>query len=95
MDAAPSLRVFANVQKSVTDGMDFDPDFYGGAGAEWTGLSFFHVRAHGAVITDGYQLGGGATLALGPVRLSGGAALRSDSNNDSLLASFALSFGSH
>jgi hypothetical protein len=93
--AAPSLRVFGNVQKSLTDGMSFEPDFYGGAGAEWTGISFFHLRAHGAVITDGYQLGGGASLVLGPVHLSGGAGYRSEASNGSLLGTFTLSFGSH
>ncbi len=95
MEAAQALRVFANLQKSLGDGMDFDPDFYGGVGAEWTGVSVLHLRAHGAVITDGYQLGGGASLVLGPVHLSSGATLRSESSNDSLLATFALSFGSH
>jgi len=93
--AAPALRVFGNVQKSLTDGMSFEPDFYGGAGAEWTGISFFHLRAHGAVITDGYQLGGGASLVLGPVHLSGGAGYRSESSNSSVLGTFTLSFGSH
>jgi hypothetical protein len=93
--AAPSLRLYGNLQKSVTDGMSFDPDFYGGAGAEWSGISFFHLRAHGAVITDGYELGGGASLVLGPVHLSGGAGLRSGSSNDALLGTFTLSFGSH
>ena len=50
----PFLRLFANVQKSLTDGMSFEPDFYGGAGAELTALSFFHLsgprsRHHGRV----------------------------------------------
>lgn len=93
--ALPALRLYANVQKSVTDGMSFDPDFYGGVGAEFTGVSFFHLRGHGAVITDGYQLGAGASLVLGPVRLTGGAAMRSESSHDSVLGTFALSFGSH
>jgi len=95
MLALPSMRLFANVQKSLSDGMAFDPDFYGGVGAEWTGISFFHLRGHGAVITDGYELGGGASLVLGPVHLTGGAAMRSESSHDSILATFALSFGSH
>lgn len=89
------LRVFANVQKSLTDGMSFEPDFYGGVGAEWTGISFFHLRAHAAGISDGYEVGGGASLVLGPVHVSGGAGYRSQSSSDSLLATFALSFGSH
>jgi hypothetical protein len=93
--AAPTLRLYANAQKSLTDGMAFDPDFYGGVGAEWTGISFFHLRGHGAVITDGYELSGGASLILGPVHLSGGVGTRSESSQSSLLATFALSFGSH
>jgi hypothetical protein len=91
----PALTVFGNVQKSLTDGMSFDPDYYAGVGAELTALSFLPIRAHGAVISDGYELGGGASLVLGPVHLSGGAALRSESTHDSVLATFALSFGSH
>lgn len=92
---APSLRLFANVQKSLTDGMSFDPDFYGGVGAEFTGISFFHLRGHGALITDGYELSGGASLILGPVHLSGGIGTRSESSQSSLIGTFALSFGSH
>ena len=75
--------------------MSFEPDFYGGIGGEFTGISFFHLRAHGALITDGFQLGGGASLILGPVHLSGGAAVRSESSHDSVLGTFTLSFGSH
>lgn len=91
----PVLQVFGNVQKSLTQGMSFDPDFYGGVGAEWRAVSFLPLRAHGAVITDGYELGGGGSLVLGPVHLSGGAALRSEQEQDSMLATFTLSFGSH
>lgn len=75
--------------------MSFDPDFFGGVGAEWTGLRVLPLRAHAAVISDGFQLGGGGTLVLGPVHLSGGMALRSASTRDSLLGNFTLSFGSH
>lgn len=95
LEALPRMRLFGNVQKSLTDGMGFDPDFYGGVGVEWSLLSFFPVRAHGAVITDGYELGGGASLVLGPVHFSGGLGMRSDSTQDSLLGTFTLSFGSH
>jgi hypothetical protein len=91
----PSLRLYGNVQKSLTEGMSFEPDSYGGVGAEWTGISFFHLRANGALITDGYQFGGGASLIMGPVHLSGGIGTRSEASQDSLLGTFALSFGSH
>lgn len=95
MALQPALTLFGNVQKSLTDGMSFDPDFYAGVGAELGILSFLPLRAHGAVITDGYELGGGASLVLGPVHVSGGAAYRSQTTHDSTLATFALSFGSH
>ena len=95
LEAYPTLDLFGNVQKSLTDGMSFEPDFYMGVGMEWSLLSFLPLRAHGAVITDGFQLGGGLSLVLGPVHLSGGAAMRSDSTQDSVLGTFTLSFGSH
>lgn len=95
MPLNPSLTLFGNVQKSLSDGMSFDPDYYAGVGAELTAVSFLPLRAHVAAISDGYELGGGASLVLGPVHLSGGAALRSESTHNSALASLALSFGSH
>lgn len=95
MPLTPSLTVQGTLQKSLTEGMGFDPDFYGGAGAELTALSLLPLRAHVAVITDGYELGGGASLVLGPVHVSGGASLRSESTHDAVLGTFTLSFGSH
>jgi hypothetical protein len=95
MATVGGLTLHGDVQKSLSDGMSFDPDFYAGVGAEWAALSFLPLRAHAAVISEGFQVGGGLSLVLGPVRLSGGGALRAREGENASLAMFTLSFGSH
>ena len=46
-----------------------------------------------AVITDGFQFGGGLGLILGPVHLGFGALYRTGDVGDGIAGSFGLSFG--
>ena len=87
------LHVTADVRKRVSGGLEIGPELYVGAGAELRALSILPLRAHAAVVTGGVQVGGGATLVLGPVNLSGAAAYRTDDGDDGVIGMFTLSFG--
>ncbi len=75
------------------DGIALTPKFHLGAGAEFRGLKFLHLRAGGAVITDGFQYSGGASLVLGPVNLSAGVAIQTGDIGDVTIGQAVLSFG--
>jgi hypothetical protein len=44
-------------------------------------------------MTDGMQYGGGTSLVLGPVNLSGAVGLQKTDLSDTVMAQFGLSFG--
>ena len=87
------IRLQADVRKRISGGLEIGPEFHAGVGAELRALSFLPLRAHVGVVTGGVQLGGGASLVLGPVNLTGGAAFRSGDAGDAVLGMFTLSFG--
>lgn len=93
LEATPLLRVTADLRKRTSGGLSVGPDFHLGAGAELRALSFLPVRAHLAKVSEGVQVGGGASLVLGPVNLSGGIALRTGDVGDATLGMVTLSFG--
>lgn len=88
------LSLTADLKKR-TGGLALGPDFHAGVGAEVRALSFLPLRAHVVKVTGGMQVGGGASLVLGPVNITGAAAVRTDAQENSILGAFALSFGSH
>lgn len=94
-DLTPRLRAMAEVRNRFGDGLDLGPKFHAGAGLEFRGVDAIYIRAGAAKITDGTQLGGGITLALGPVHLSAAAARRMGDLDDQTLGQFTLSFGGH
>jgi len=85
-------RFQADVRKRFGDGLELGPEFHAGVGAEFSAISFLPLRAHVAAVTGGIQLGGGASLVLGPVHLSGAGAYRTGDAN-SVIGMFTLSFG--
>lgn len=91
---SPILSLSADLKKR-TGGLALGPDFHAGVGAEVSVLSFLPLRAHLVKVSGGMQVGGGASLVLGPVNISGAAAVRTDARENSVLGAFALSFGSH
>ncbi len=93
LEATSLLRVTADLRKRTSGGLSVGPDFHLGAGAELRALSFLPVRAHLAKVSEGFQVGGGASLVLGPVNLSGGVALRTGDVGDATLGMVTLSFG--
>jgi len=94
-DVSGSLTVSGDLHTRFGDGLDIGPKFHLGAGAEWRGIPVLPLRVGAAVITDGVQLGGGASLVLGPVNLSFAGAVRTGSLEDTTIAMFGLSFGSN
>jgi hypothetical protein len=85
----------ADVRGRTEGGIEFGPAFHAGVGAELTALSFLPLRGHFAVMSGGVQAGGGASLVLGPVNLSGGLAVRTRELGSMTVAAVALSFGAN
>ncbi|MGD2069516.1 MAG: conjugal transfer protein TraF [Gemmatimonadota bacterium] len=92
-ELGPELTVAADVQKRFGEGMGVDPDFRAAVGLEARPTPVLPLRAHVAKITGGYQLGGGLSLVLGPVTLSGGAAVQVGEPQNATMGMFTLSFG--
>jgi hypothetical protein len=91
-DVKPDFTVSADVRTRFGDGMSLTPKTQVGAGAEYRGIKALHLRGGIAAVTGGFQLGGGASLILGPVNLSfAGAMLSGDT--DGSVGQFTLSFG--
>ncbi len=91
--AVSDLVVTADLRNRFGDGIDFGPDFSAGLGAEYSGLGFLPIRGHAAVVTDGFQFGGGASLVLGPAHISYGVSALTGDLDDAVLGSFSISFG--
>lgn len=93
-DVSEDFTVTADFRNRFGDGIDIGPKLHVGAGAEYRGLKVLHLRAGGAVVTDGALFGGGASLILGPVNLSFAGAMQSSSKaGDTTIGQFTLSFG--
>lgn len=93
MSPDPLWRLQADVRKRVSGGLGSGPDFHAGVGAELRALSVLPLRGHFAVVSGGVQVGGGASLVLGPVHLSGALALRTGDISNATLGMITLSFG--
>ncbi|MDX1493292.1 MAG: DUF5723 family protein [Longimicrobiales bacterium] len=87
------LMISADIRKRAAGGLALGPEFHMGVGAELRALSFLPLRGHVAAVTDGVQVGGGASLVLGPLNLSGGIALRTGDFGDATLGMVTMSFG--
>ena len=83
------LTVSSDFHYRFGEGMAVDPSFHVGAGAEYRPLEFLHLRAGLALVTDGFQFGGGLSFILGPVNLS--AAVSAQPGG--VAAQLGLSFG--
>lgn len=92
-DLQDDFTVSADVRNRFGDGMSITPKLHAGLGAEYRGLKVLHLRAGGAVVTDGTLFGGGASLVIGPVNLSFAGAVQSGEREDTSIGQFTLSFG--
>jgi len=91
-DVKPDFTLSADMRTRFGDGMSLTPKTQVGAGAEYRGLRAIHLRGGLASVTGGFQLGGGASLVLGPVNFSFAAAKLSGDTAGSV-GQFTLSFG--
>lgn len=89
------LRLQGDIRKRTSGGLELGPDLHVGVGAELLALPILPLRAHFSVVSGGVQVGGGASLVLGPVNVSGAGALRTREGENALLAMFTLSFGAN
>jgi hypothetical protein len=89
------LRLQGDIRKRASGGLELGPEFHAGVGAELSALSFLPLRAHFGVVSGGVQVGGGASLVLGPVNVSGAGALRTREGESALLGMLTLSFGAN
>ena len=91
-DATDDLTLTGDVHKRLGDGIEVGPDLHVGVGMEYRAIPFLPIRLGAAKITDGFQFGGGLSLALGPVYFTFAGALQKG-DIDGSLGSFSLSFG--
>ena len=87
------LLVTADVRQHVGEGLTVGPRSHVGLAAEVRPFMFLPLRAGYARITDGYQLGAGAGIELGPMNLSASVGRRSSPFGIDDMVAFGLTFG--
>ncbi len=92
-DVSEAFTLSADVRNRFGDGMALAPKMHAGVGAEFRGLKVLHLRGGAAIVTDGMEFAGGASLVLGPVSLTGAAGKRTGDLDDTTIGQFTLSFG--
>tara|TARA_B100000809_G_scaffold255919_1_gene295144 strand:+ start:1158 stop:2450 length:1293 start_codon:yes stop_codon:yes gene_type:complete len=93
LDLTGELTVSGDLHSQLKGrGIGLSPNFHMGLGAEFRGISILHLRSGVALITDGIQYGGGASLILGPVNISVAGALQRGVLREKALGQFTLSF---
>jgi hypothetical protein len=68
-----NLTITAEVRQRAGEGLDVGPKSHIGMGLEYLPTPVFPLRAGFAVITDGFQAGGGFGLNLGPIQIGASA----------------------
>ena len=94
-ELGPRTTVSMDVRNRFGDGMSLSPKLHAGAGMEYRGLGALAVRGGAALVTDGFEVAGGASLAMGPVHLSVAGAARKTDTQTVNSAQVVLSFGGH
>ena len=87
------VKLTANLQQRFGEGLAFGPAFSAGVGAEYALAPWLPVRAHAAAISGGVQVGGGASLNLGPVGVTSAFGIRRGDDIDQLLGAFSFTLG--
>jgi hypothetical protein len=96
LDLTRDFTVSGDLHTQFGDrGASLSPKFHLGLGTEFRGMRVLYLRGGAAVITDGIQYGGGASLVLGPVNISAAGAFRTGTMNEQVLGQVTLSFGGH
>ena len=87
------LVLTADVRQHVGDGMTVGARSHVGVAAEVRPVMFLPLRAGYARVTDGYQLGAGAGVELGPMNLSASVGRRRSAFGTDDMVAFGLTFG--
>jgi hypothetical protein len=87
------LLVSADVRQHVGEGMTVGARSHIGVATEIRPVMFLPLRAGYARITDGYQLGAGLGIELGPMNLSASVGRRSSPFGTDDMVAFGLTFG--
>lgn len=84
--ASPKFTVSSDVRARLGDTtLEVDPKLHLGAGAEFRVLPLLPLRAGVAIVTGGFQFGGGVGVELGPLNLAASVARRkSDLGSDTI-----------
>ncbi|MFO8174921.1 MAG: conjugal transfer protein TraF [Longimicrobiales bacterium] len=90
--AGEDLTLTAELRRRVGDGLDTGPRSHLGVGMEYRPTPAVPLRAGLAAITDGFQLGGGLGLILGPAHLGFSALYQMGDVGNGLAGAFGLSF---
>lgn len=91
-DLTPNVTLSGDFQQQFGEGIRVGPKTHVGVGAELR-VPVLVLRAGLAVVTSGFQFGGGAGLHLGPVNLSGSIARRSSDLGSDTIGMVSLTFG--
>ena len=92
-DASENMTVTAEFRQRVGDGLDTGPKSHLGIGMEYKPTPSVPLRAGVAMITDGFQAGGGLALILGPVQIGFAAMYQTGDVGDGIAGTFGISFG--
>lgn len=94
-DVSASFVVSADVHRRFGGGMGLGPDFSAGFGGEWHGLPELALRAGGALVSDGFEVGGGAVIQAKGLSLSLAGGVRTSSAANAVLAMVGVSYGAN
>ncbi len=93
-DVSEDFTVSGDFRNRFGDGsMATAPKLHIGAGAEFRGLKVLHLRGGAAIVTDGMELTGGASLVLGPLNISAAGGVRRGDLADTTMGQIGISFG--
>lgn len=94
LDLTTDLTLSGDFHRQArSPGISLSSKSHMGLGVEFRGMKVLHLRGGAAVITDGMQYGGGASLVLGPMNLSIAGALQMGVLAEKGLGQVTLSFG--
>jgi len=92
-DASENMTVTAEIRRQIGDGLDIGPKSHLGIGMEYKPSPWVPLRAGVAMITDGFQAGGGLGLILGPVQIGVAAMYQVGDIGDGIAGALGISFG--
>ncbi len=94
-EATNIVTLTADVRHHLGEGIVLAPETHAGLGVVLHPVGPIYLRGGGAWVTDGFQFGGGAGLALGPVHISGAGLMQRGDAGDATFMMFTLSFGGY